>query len=140
MSDDHDLDRFIRAQSDSYETALREIHSGAKRSHWMWYVFPQIAGLGRSAMAQRFAIADRAEAEAFLAHPVLGDRLRAITQALQALSDPDPERVFGGIDAMKLRSSLTLFASVDKDPAGLFQQALERWFSGEQDEATIERL
>jgi uncharacterized protein (DUF1810 family) len=140
MSDHHDLDRFIQAQSASYEIALGEIRNGAKRSHWMWYVFPQIAELGRSAMAQRFAISDRAEAEAYLAHPVLGDRLREITQALQTLSDPDPERVFGGIDAMKLRSSLTLFASVDKNPHGLFQQALNRWFGGEQDEATIQRL
>ena len=140
MADLHDLDRFIDAQAGTYETALREIRQGAKRSHWMWFIFPQIAGLGHSAMAQRYAIANRAEAEAYLAHPVLGDRLREITQALQSLPNPDPERVFGSIDAMKLRSSLTLFAGVDKDPNSLFQQALDRWFGGEQDDATLKRL
>jgi uncharacterized protein (DUF1810 family) len=106
----------------------------------MWYVFPQIAGLGRSAMARRYAISDLAEAEAYLAHPVLGDRLREITQTLQAFPDTDPERVFGGIDAMKLRSSLTLFARADKNSNGLFQQALDCWFGGDQDEATLLRL
>ena len=140
MADHHDLDRFIDAQAGTYETALREIRQGAKRSHWMWFIFPQIAGLGHSAMAQRYAIANRAEAEAYLAHPVLGDRLREITQALQTLPDANPERVFGGIDAMKLRSSLTLFACTDQDPNGLFRQALDRWFPGDQDNATLKRL
>ena len=107
MADQHDLDRFIDAQAGTYETALQEVRSSAKRSHWMWFIFPQIAGLGRSAMAQRYAIADRAEAEAYLSHPVLGERLREITRTLQALPNADPERVFGGIDAVKLRSSLT---------------------------------
>jgi uncharacterized protein (DUF1810 family) len=140
MTDHSDLNRFVDAQTGSYETALQEVRSGAKRSHWMWYIFPQIAGLGHSAMARRYGIADRAEAEAYLAHPVLGDRLREITQALQALPDAVPARVFGGIDAMKLRSSLTLFARADKDPNGLFQQALDRWFGREQDDATVSRL
>jgi uncharacterized protein (DUF1810 family) len=123
-----------------YDTAPREIRSGAKRGHWMWFIFPQIAGLGHSAMAQRYAIADRAEAEAYLAHPVLGDRLREITAALQALPEADAARVFGGIDATKLGSPLTLFACVDTDQDGLFRQALDRWFDGQQDQATIERL
>jgi uncharacterized protein (DUF1810 family) len=140
MTDRSNLDRFVEAQAGSYDTALQEIRSGAKRSHWMWYVFPQIAGLGRSAMARRYAISDLAEAEAYLAHPVLGDRLREITQTLQAFPYTDPERLFGGIDAMKLRSSLTLFARADKDSNGLFQQALDRWFGGDQDEATVLRL
>jgi uncharacterized protein (DUF1810 family) len=140
MANHHDLDRFIDAQAGTYKTALQEVRRGVKRSHWMWFIFPQIAGLGHSAMAQRYAIANRAEARAFLAHPVLGDRLREITQALQALPSTDPERVFGGIDAVKLRSSLTLFACADKGPNGLFRQALDRWFDGEQDDATIERL
>jgi uncharacterized protein (DUF1810 family) len=139
MPDYHDLDRFIDAQAGMHETALREVRRGAKRSHWMWFIFPQIAGLGHSPMARRYAIANRAEAQAYLAHPVFGDRLREITQALQSLPNPDPERVFGGIDAMKLRSSLTLFASVDKDPNGLFRHSLGRWF-GEQDDATLKRL
>src|SRR6187402_1474305 len=129
MADHHDLDRFIDAQAGAYETALLEIRQGAKRSHWMWFIFPQIAGLGHSAMARRYAIANRAEAEAYLAHPVLGDRLREITQALQTLPDANPERVFGAIDAMKLRSSLTLFACTDQDPDSLFRQALDRWFA-----------
>jgi len=140
MADLRDLDRFIDAQAGAYETALQEIRQGAKRSHWMWFIFPQIAGLGHSAIAQRYAIANRAEAEAYLAHPVLGDRLREITQALQTLPDANPERVFGDIDAMKLRSSLTLFACTDQDPDGLFRQALDRWFAGDQDDATLERL
>ena len=140
MADHHDLDRFIDAQAGAYETALLEIRQGAKRSHWMWFIFPQIAGLGHSAMARRYAIANRAEAEAYLAHPVLGDRLREITQALQTLPDANPERVFGAIDAMKLRSSLTLFACTDQDPDSLFRQALDRWFAGDQDDATLERL
>jgi uncharacterized protein (DUF1810 family) len=140
MIDRSDLDRFIDAQAGSYDTALEEIRGGAKRSHWMWYIFPQIAGLGHSALAQRYAIADRAEAEAYLAHPVLGDRLREITQALQALLRANAEQVFGSIDAMKLRSSLTLFACVYQDPNGVFRQAVDRWFNGEQDDATLERL
>jgi uncharacterized protein (DUF1810 family) len=140
MTDHSDLNRFVDAQATSYDTALQEVRSGAKRSHWMWYIFPQIAGLGHSAMAQRYAIADRAEAEAYLAHPLLGERLREITHALQALPDANAERVFGGIDATKLHSSLTLFACADQDPNGLFQQALDRWFDGEQDEATVLRL
>lgn len=139
-SDPHNLERFVIAQRETYERALEQIRSGAKRSHWMWYIFPQIAGLGHSPMAYRYAIADRAEAEAYLAHPVLGDRLRTITEALQALPEPNAERVFGGIDAIKLRSSLTLFAHADKDPTGLFAQALGRWFGGEPDAATIGRL
>jgi uncharacterized protein (DUF1810 family) len=140
MTDIRDLDRFVRAQAESYERALQEVRAGAKRSHWMWYIFPQIAGLGHSPMAQRYAIADLAEAEAYLAHPVLGERLRAITRALDDVADPDPERVFGPTDAMKLRSSLTLFAHADKEVDSLFCRALDRWFDGEEDLATVERL
>jgi len=140
MTRHSNLDRFVQAQAASYETALHEIRSGAKRSHWMWYIFPQIAGLGHSEMARHYAIADRAEAAAYLAHPVLGDRLHEITQALQTLPDADPKRVFGNVDAMKLRSSLTLFARADNDPNGLYRRALDRWFGGDQDEATVLRL
>jgi uncharacterized protein (DUF1810 family) len=106
----------------------------------MWYIFPQIAGLGHSPMAQKFALANLAEAQAYLAHPVLGERLRTVTRILQDLPEADAEGVFGGIDAVKLRSSLTLFARADEDPAGLFQQALDRWFDGIEDDATIARL
>jgi uncharacterized protein (DUF1810 family) len=133
------LARFVEAQGGGvYERALAEIRRGAKTSHWMWFVFPQIAGLGRSAMAQRYAIADLEEARAYLAHPVLGERLRACVAALQALPGTDAETVFGGIDAIKLRSSLTLF---EKAGGGAdFSAALDRWYRGNRDPETLARL
>jgi uncharacterized protein (DUF1810 family) len=140
MADHPDLQRFVDAQRDRYDTALLEVQQGAKRSHWMWFIFPQIAGLGNSAMAQRYAIASLVEARAYLAHPVLGKRLQAITNVLQDLPEPDAERVFGTIDAMKLHSSLTLFARAENDPNGHFQTALDRWFEGKDDPATLSRL
>lgn len=135
MHDSHDLDRFVAAQDGSYDTALAEIRRGAKRSHWMWYVFPQIAGPGRSAMAQRYAIASLAEARAYLAHPLLGPRLRDGVSALQDLPSGTAEAVFGEIDAIKLRSSLTLFEAAGAGP--LFGAALDRWFGGTRDPATL---
>jgi uncharacterized protein (DUF1810 family) len=135
MSDPHDLDRFVAAQEGSYETALAEIRRGTKRSHWMWYVFPQITGLGRSAMAQRYAIGSLAEARAYLAHPLLGPRLRDSVTALQDLTSGSAEAVFGEIDAIKLRSSLTLFEAAGASP--LFAAALDRWFGGTRDPATL---
>ena len=138
MDDPFDLQRFVDAQAGSYAGALAEIERGAKRSHWMWYVFPQIAGLGHSAMAQRFAIASADEARAYLDHPVLGPRYRECVTALEHLSGTTAERVFGGIDAVKLRSSLTLFAQVGKEAA--FTAALDRWFAGRADEATLRLL
>jgi uncharacterized protein (DUF1810 family) len=123
-----DLDRFVNAQADVYETALAEISRGAKRTHWMWFIFPQLAGLGRSEMARRYAIGSVEEARAYLAHPVLGGRLRAGVAALQGLSGTSAERVFGAVDAMKLRSSLTLFEAAGGGV--LFSEALERWFGG----------
>jgi uncharacterized protein (DUF1810 family) len=140
MRDDHDLQRFVDAQRNSYAGALLEVRQGAKRSHWMWYVFPQIAGLGHSPMAQRYAIAGLEEARAYLAHPVLGPRLREITEALGDLAEPDADKVFGGVDAVKLRSSLTLFSHADGQPDGLFARTLARWFGGAEDEATLRRL
>jgi len=134
MTDPYDLDRFVAAQDGSYETALAEIRRGAKRSHWMWYIFPQIAGLGRSAMAQRYAIRSIAEARAYLEHPLLGQRLRDCVSALQDLTRGSAESVFGTVDAVKLRSSLTLFAEAGGGP--LFEAALARWF-GEPDPATL---
>ena len=133
-ADPFQLDRFLAAQQDTYEPALAEIRRGRKRSHWMWFVFPQLAGLGRSAMALRYAIGSLDEARAYLDHPVLGERLRACVGALQDLHRSDPEAVFGPVDALKLRSSLTLF-----ELAGggrLFEAALDRWFDGRRDEAT----
>lgn len=138
MSDDGGLVRFVEAQAEIYPRALGEIGRGRKRLHWMWYIFPQFAGLGRSALAQRFAIADAAEARAYLAHPVLGPRYIECVSALQDLTGSDPVAVFGEIDAIKLRSSLTLFEAVSGRP--LFAAALDRWFGGVRDERTLARL
>ena len=136
--DSFDLDRFVTAQAHTYPAALAELRAGAKRSHWMWFVFPQIAGLGHSAMAQRYAIRSLAEARAYLAHPLLGPRLHECLAALAALPPTSAERVFGGIDAIKLCSSLTLFAQAGGGTA--FAEALTRWFGGEADQATLDRL
>lgn len=139
MSDPFDLQRFVDAQRDSYDTALAELRAGAKRSHWMWFVFPQVAGLGRSATAQHFAISGLDEARAYLAHPVLGPRLRECARALAELDGSDPVAVLGPVDAQKLRSSMTLFARADPDEP-LFRAVLDRYFGGREDEATTSRL
>ena len=140
MDDSFNLERFVSAQREIYPTALAEVRAGAKRSHWMWFVFPQIAGLGYSAMAQRYAISGLDEARAYLAHPVLGSRLREIVAALNNLPEPDADRVFGAVDAIKLRSSLTLFAHAGGDHDAGFRQALQRWFGGNEDLATLDKL
>ena len=137
-ADPFGLVRFVAAQDGVHEIALAEIRRGAKRSHWMWFVFPQIAGLGHSVMAQRYAIASLAEARAYLAHPLLGERLRTCVAALQALRTTSAEAVFGGIDAMKLRSSLTLFEAAGGGPD--FADALDRWFGAARDPATLARI
>jgi uncharacterized protein (DUF1810 family) len=134
-----DLQRFVEAQEGVYEAALAELRAGGKRSHWMWFVFPQIAGLGRSPMAQRFAIGSLAEARAYLEHPVLGPRLRECAAALTALPGSDPAAVMGGIDAMKLRSSMTLFARADPGEP-VFRDVLAQYFGGEEDPETDRRL
>ena len=140
MSDPFDLERFVRAQDGGvYEQALRELRAGAKRGHWMWFVFPQVAGLGRSSTAQHYALAGLEEARAYLAHPVLGPRLVECAQALLELSGRDPVRVLGSVDAVKLRSSMTLFEAAAPDER-VFAEVLERWFDGERDEATTTRL
>ena len=139
MSDSYDLRRFVDAQTNTYEQALAELRAGEKRTHWMWFVFPQIAGLGRSGMAQRFAIADLDEARAYLAHPVLGRRLVECARALTALDVDDPVRVMGSIDAQKLRSSMTLFAHADPDQP-VFREVLDHFFGGAEDDATTSRL
>ncbi len=131
------LDRFIAAQAPVIDTVRRELADGHKRSHWMWFIFPQIQGLGFSAMSQRYAISGLEEAKAYLAHPVLGRRLRECTRlALQ--SGNSALDIFGPIDARKLSSSLTLFAAASDDP--LFAQALAQFFNGEQDDATLAKL
>ncbi|MCW2382978.1 MULTISPECIES: DUF1810 domain-containing protein [unclassified Sphingobium] len=136
-SDPFDLNRFVDAQQGRYAQALAEIRGGAKRTHWMWFIFPQIAGLGISPTAQHFAIRSRAEAKAYLSHPVLGPRYEECVIALQELDGSSAEQVFGTIDAIKLRSSLTLFNSVEDRP--IFRAAIERWF-GSPDERTVEIL
>lgn len=135
---DFDLTRFITAQAGVIDTALAEITAGAKRSHWMWFVFPQIAGLGSSPTALHFALESLAEARAYLADPVLGARYLAAVAALQGLAGGTAERVFGAVDAMKLCSSLTLFEAAGADAS--IGAALERWFDGERDARTLKLL
>lgn len=132
------LERFVDAQAPAYATALAEIRRGAKRSHWMWFIFPQLRGLGRSEAAQFFGIIGIEEAIAYIAHPVVGPRYIECVEALQDLGISDPAAVFGEVDAMKLRSSLTLFEAAN--PVPLLAAALERWFGGERDRATLIRL
>ena len=136
--DRFDLDRFVQAQEGTFEGALAELRRGRKTGHWMWFVFPQIAGLGFSAMAQRYAISGLDEARAYLDHPVLGPRLVACAQALLDLGANDAVAVMGGIDAQKLRSSMTLFVYAGDE--GTFRAVLERFFRGEEDSATLDRL
>lgn len=138
MSEGAELERFVVAQEPIFARALDEIRRGTKRSHWMWYIFPQIAGLGRSANAQDYAIADIEEARAYLSHPLLGARYIECVSALQDVIGSDPVAVFGEIDAVKLRSSLTLFEAASEHP--LFSAALGRWFGGVRDERTLARL
>ena len=134
-----DLDRFVAAQADIYGQALAELRAGRKQSHWMWFVFPQIAGLGRSPTAIYYAIADAAEARAYLAHPLLGARLVECAEAVLAHCGRSAEAIFGGIDAMKLGSSMTLFEAVADDPAQ-FASVLEHFFDAERDPATLKLL
>ena len=133
-----DLARFHRAQDGVIETAMDELRRGQKRSHWMWFVFPQITGLGRSATAQKYAIQSADEASAYLADPVLGERLRRCCELLLTHRGRTAEAVLGGIDALKLRSSMTLFHKVSGDP--LFQQVLDAFHDGEEDSLTLEIL
>src|SRR6056297_1735171 len=128
------LERFIDAQARVWPTPQEEIQAGQKRSHWMWFIFPQLRGLGQSAMAQRYGIADLDEARAFLAHPVLGPRLNEITHAMLTHGDQSPEAVLGPVDAMKLRSCLTLFQAAGGD--AIFGEALRVFYEGQPCEAT----
>jgi uncharacterized protein (DUF1810 family) len=139
VSDPFDLERFVRAQDGVYDQALAELRAGAKRGHWMWFVFPQLAGLGHSPMAQRYAVSGLEEARAYLAHPVLGPRLVECARALLGLPGRDPVRVLGSVDALKLRSSMTLFEAAAPDER-VFAEVLERFYDGERDEATTTRL
>jgi uncharacterized protein (DUF1810 family) len=139
MTDPYDLDRFLKAQEETYDAALDELRAGRKQSHWIWFVFPQIAGLGSSPTAQHYAITSLDEAKAYLAHPVLGGRLHESLKVLQLLEETNADRIFGELDAMKFRSSLTLFAEADGgDP--IVEAALGRWFDGRKDEKTLQLL
>jgi uncharacterized protein (DUF1810 family) len=140
VTDPFGLQRFVDAQDDggTYRQALAELRGGQKRSHWMWFVFPQVAGLGRSPTAQHYAIGGREEARAYLDHPVLGPRLAECARALTGLRATDPAAVLGPVDAQKLRSSMTLFAAVSDEP--VFREVLEQYFDGTEDDATTARL
>ena len=138
-ADAHDLERFVVAQAPVIDAVRAELRSGRKTSHWMWFVFPQIAGLGLSAMAQRYAIRSRTEAEAYLAHPVLGERLLDCTGLVLAAEGRTAHQVFGDPDTMKFRSCMTLFEAVSPE-GNVFAQALARFFAGERDPQTLLRV
>lgn len=142
MLDPHDLQRFVDAQRSVYGRIVRELGEGRKRSHWMWFVFPQVAGLGSSAMARRYALADLAEARAYLAHAVLGPRLVECTTLVLAVDGRSAHQIFGSPDDLKFRSSMTLFgcAAGDRVPGSVFQRALETYFDGAPDSMTLARL
>ncbi len=137
-----DLQRFVDAQDagGTFDTALAELRAGRKRTHWMWFVLPQLAGLGRSTTARHYALRDLAEARAYLAHPVLGPRLRACAAALAALPGADAVAVLGDVDALKLHSSMTLFAAAAAPGDSVFGDVLARYFAGEPDPRTLALL
>ncbi|WP_210490293.1 DUF1810 domain-containing protein [Rufibacter aurantiacus] len=133
------LQRFLSAQEEDYEVALSEIRKGRKHSHWMWYIFPQIRGLGFSETSNFYGIKDLKEAEAYLKHPVLGSRLVQICEALLKLEENNAHRIFGSPDDLKLKSSMTLFAALpDTNP--VFREVLQKFFHGKQDEKTLQLL
>ena len=139
MSDPFDLDRFVEAQRRTYAAALAELRRGRKTSHWMWFIFPQIAGLGMSPMARRYAISGLAEARAYLRHPVLGPRLVESTQAVNQVAGRSALEIFGHPDDLKFKSSLTLFANAAPDNR-VFAAALARYFDGQGDPLTLAKL
>jgi uncharacterized protein (DUF1810 family) len=137
--DPFDLNRFLEAQEGVYAQALAELRAGRKTSHWMWFVFPQIDGLGRSSTARRYAIRSLEEARAYLAHPVLGTRLRECTAVVLGVSGRSAAEIFGHPDDIKFRSSMTLFERATSDTA-IFTEALDRHFAGKRDQLTLELL
>jgi uncharacterized protein (DUF1810 family) len=139
VQDSYDLQRFVDAQDRVFEQVRQELQDGSKRSHWMWFVFPQIAGLGFSQMAARYAISSLAEATAYLAHPVLGPRLKECTQLVLQVEGRSIRQIFGQPDDMKFRSSMTLFARAAPDEP-IFTKALQKYFGGELDRMTLERI
>ncbi|MCW3092689.1 MAG: calpastatin [Ferruginibacter sp.] len=139
MENKNNLERFIDAQKHDYQIALSEVKQGRKRSHWMWYIFPQVQGLGFSEMSKVYAIKDLSEADAFLQHPVLGSRLINICNELLALKENDAHGIFGSPDDLKLKSSMTLFSSVN-NPNPIFQKVLDKFFNGTKDNKTLRIL
>jgi uncharacterized protein (DUF1810 family) len=139
MTEKFFLDRFVSAQAEVYPSALSELREGAKRGHWMWFVFPQLKGLGRSEYAFYYGIGSLEEASAYLRHPVLGPRLVQCTQAVNAVDDRSVHEIFGSPDDMKFRSSMTLFASAGEDDT-VFRTALDKYFNGRPDPLTLELL
>jgi uncharacterized protein (DUF1810 family) len=138
-ADQFDLQRFVDAQDPVYDTVLAELRGGAKRSHWIWFVFPQLRGLGRSPTAAHYGIASLDEARAYLAHDVLGPRLAECTRLVLAIDGRSVEDIFGWPDNLKVRSSMTLFAHATDDNAD-FRGVLDKFYGGEEDPATVERL
>jgi uncharacterized protein (DUF1810 family) len=139
MNDPYELRRFVDAQNPVYTQVLRELRDGEKESHWMWFIFPQLRGLGHSRMSTVYGIASQKEAEAYLAHPILGPRLRECTQIVNRIERRSIEEIFGSPDDLKFRSSMTLFARAAHDNLD-FQDALQKYFAGQPDPLTLERL
>jgi len=137
MTDPFNLERFVTAQAPAFDTVLNELRAGRKQTHWMWFVFPQLRGLGRSSMAEYYGISSRAEARAFLAHPVLGPRLDVCTRTVLESEARSLNAIFGSPDDMKFRSCTTLFALVSGERDNPFQRALDRWCDGRPDERTL---
>ncbi len=135
----NDLKRFLDAQENDFERALVEIKRGRKQSHWMWYIFPQIKGLGSSETSRFYAVKDRAEAELYLAHPVLGARLVEISEALLEIEGKTANQIFGSPDDMKLKSSMTLFGAL-KNTNPIFQRVLDEYFNGTKDQRTLQLI
>jgi len=140
MDDPYDLARYVRAQEPVFADVCAELAGGRKQSHWMWFIFPQLRGLGSSPMAQRYAIDSLAEARAYLAHPLLGERLRTCTQLVNRIERRSAQEIFGDPDEMKFRSSMTLFARASAGSSEPFGTALAKYFAGEQDPLTRELL
>jgi len=138
-NDPYDLQRFVKAQDPVYDEVLTELRNGLKESHWMWFIFPQIRGLGHSQMAVKFGIASREEAEAYLKHPILGPRLRECSRLVTQVDGRSIHEILGSPDDMKFKSSMTLFATVAPEEH-VFQEALQKYFGGELDRLTLERL
>jgi uncharacterized protein (DUF1810 family) len=137
-TDLYDLDRFVRAQAADYDRALSELRDGRKRSHWMWYIFPQFEGLGQSSMSIRYSIKSSAEARAYLDHPILGPRLRECATVVRDIPERSAFEIFGSPDDMKLRSCATLFARVSNDT--VFEQVIQKYFDGQPDKETLSLL